>query len=508
MAQSIYEGYPSEPEPIIAGNINVLARPQIRTRKKTDDSIVVDPTGPIVSTLIVTTLTKTIDGISRDINLPLLSANGKTIYTKTQAWEQYKKDGLHLGIFEREKKSYKSSSGLLESKFIAVIAAEKLSELEKIRVESFARLNLSEYSNGNDYSIADTTDIQDIISIFNITGLRRNESETLARRMTSLTVSYSDKASTEVSVQYLDTDYSLTGSGVIGGNVDEDRRYFDLRRDVIYRGRPYEIGEVSTAPGTGGSPVVNIRCWPKNVQLMKRDKKPELIAGTNGFEYAQSVARRYGMPFVGQKTGKQQALFKARTSSGADSSVWTVLTEAAGQNQYQLFEVDGQLIYGSLQWMLWRFGLSSRVSPKGITQKYIELFYNPILTDNGAVNTLVETPVGTFGTAASSLVYDNTGIAKGDLQTRVDSKAFELTTWPDIRRSENDGLEGDGTATLKSPNGRLIRPGHTVYFSSVPGFFRGGYVVNGVSFSEFDSQPVQINFSTPQKPKDQKKPAE
>jgi hypothetical protein len=32
--------------------------------------------------------------------------------------------------------------------------------------------------------------------------------------------------------------------------------------------------------------------------------------------------------------------------------------------------------------------------------------------------------------------------------------------------------------------------------------------VSGVSFSEFDSQPVQINFNTPQKPKDQKKPTE
>lgn len=507
MPQSIYEGYPSEPEPIIAGNINVLARPQIRTREKADGSIVIDPAGPDVSTLITATLTKRINGELRDINLPLLSANGKNIYTPAQAWTQYQKDGLHLGIFEKIKKSYKSSDGSIGSKFIAVIAAEKLSELEQIRVNDLTKLNLSPYD-GNDYSISEKIDIQDIISIFNITGLRQNESETLAKRMTSLTVSYSDKASTEISVQYIDTDYSLTGSGIIGGNVSDDRRYFDLRRDVVYRGRPYEVGEVSTGPGAGGSPVVNIRCWPKNVQLMKRDKKPELISGTNGYEYAQSVARRYGMPFVGQKTGKQQALFKARTSSGADSSVWTVLTEAAGQNQYQVFEVDGQLIYGSLQWMLWRFGLSSKLSPKGITQKYIELFYNPLLTDNGAVETLVETPVGTFGAVASSLVYDDTGIAKGDLRTRVDSKAFELTTWPDIRRSENDGLEGDGTATLKSPNGRLIRPGHTVYFSSVPGFFRGGYVVNGVSFSEFDSQPVQINFSTPQKPKDQQKPTE
>jgi hypothetical protein len=459
MAQSIYEGYPSEPEPIIAGNINVLARPQVRTRKKSDDSIVIDPSGPNVSTLITATLTKRIDNVQRNINLPLLSVDGRTIYTEAQAWAQYQKDGLHLGIFEEKKVTYKLANGTSVSELIAVIAAKKLSELEQSRVDALRKLNQSTY-NSNDYNIARTTDIQDIISVFNITGLRQSESETLARRMTSLTVSYSSNASTEVSAQYLDTDYSIL-----------ENRYFDLRRDVLYRGRMYEVGDVTTAPGTGGSPIVNIRCWPKNVQLMKRDKKPELIAGTNGFEYAQSVARKYSMPFYGQKTGKQQALFKARTSSGVDSSVWTVLTEAAGQNQYQLFEVDGQLIYGSLTWLLWKFGPDTKVV-KEQTQKHIELVYNPALGNNGAFN------------------------------------GFELTTWPEIRRSENDGLEGDGTATLKSPNGRLIRPGHTVYFSQMPEFFRGGYIVSGVSFSEFDSQPVQVNFNTPQKPKDQKKPTE
>ncbi len=500
MNQSIYEGYPSEPEPYKPGNINVLARPQIRTRKKSDGSIVIDPAGPDVSTLITATLTKLIDNQKRDINLPLLSADGKTVYTEAQAWAQYQKDGLHLGIFDIAFRKYKSpKTGLDESKRISVIAAQKLSELEQLRVSALQKLNNSSY-NSNDYAISDKIDINEIISIFNITGLRRDESETLARRLLSLNVSYSSNASTEVSLQYIDTDYQIL-----------ENRYFDIRRDVLYRGRAYEVGEITTAPGTGGSPVVNIRCWPKNVQLMKRDKKPELIAGTNGFEYAQSVARRYSMPFVGQKTGKQQALFKARTSSGADSSVWTVLTEAAGQNQYQLFEVDGQLIYGSMQWMLWRFGLSSKQSIKGVTQKYIDLVYDPSKTNNGAVDTEVETSVYSYnprGGGPSSMVYADAGEVETKVITKVESKAFELTTWPEIRRSENDGLEGDGTATLKSPNGRLIRPGHTVFFSGMPEFFRGGYIVSGVSFSEFDSQPVQINFNTPEKPKDQKKPTE
>lgn len=502
MPQSIYEGYPSDPEPITAGNINVLARPQVRTRAKADGTIVIDPNGPDVSTLITATLKKRIDKETRYINLPLLSADGRTVYTEEQAWAQYLKDGLHLGIFEDKKIPYKSPvTGLVKLQLIAVTAAEKLSELEQLRTNVLKKLNNSPYDSRN-YTISNRTDINDIMSVFSITGLRQVESETLAKRMISLTVSYSDKASTEISAQYLDTDYSIISS-----------RYFDLRRDVIYRGRAFEVGEVSTAPGSGGSPVVNIRCWPKNVQLMKRDKKPELIAGTNGFEYAQAIARKYSMPFYGQKTGKQQALFKARTSSGADSSVWTVLTGAASTNQYQLFEVDGQLIYGSMQWLLWRFGLSSKQSVKNKTQQYIDLVYDPSKPNNGAVDTEVETTVYSFlpGSGGPSSLFWSIGEMVGEIVeekviTKIESKAFELTTWPEIRRSENDGLEGDGTATLKSPNGRLIRPGHTVYFSGMPEFFEGGYIVNGVSFSEFDSQPVQINFSTPQKPKDQKKP--
>jgi hypothetical protein len=156
--------------------------------------------------------------------------------------------------------------------------------------------------------------------------------------------------------------------------------------------------------------------------------------------------------------------------------------------------------------MLWKFGLSSKISQKGITQKYIELVYNPALDNNGAVDTEVETRINPREN--NGLWYDEVDTVPIIKKTKFESKAFELTTWPEIRRSENDGLEGDGTATLKSPNGRLLRPGHTIYFSSVPEFFKGGYIVSGVSFSEFDTQPVQINFNTPEKPKNQTKPKE
>jgi hypothetical protein len=57
-----------------------------------------------------------------------------------------------------------------------------------------------------------------------------------------------------------------------------------------------------------------------------------------------------------------------------------------------------------------------------------------------------------------------------------------------------------------SPNGKLIRPGHTVYLTTVPEHFLGGYLVADVSFSEFNPAPASISFQTPQKPKEQEKP--
>ena len=79
-------------------------------------------------------------------------------------------------------------------------------------------------------------------------------------------------------------------------------------------------------------------------------------------------------------------------------------------------------------------------------------------------------------------------------------------TYPSFRRSDNDPLEGDGSALVRKPNGQLLRPGFTALVGPKPTNMRGGYLITEVSFSELTPDPVQVTYRTPIKPVDQDTP--
>jgi len=192
-------------------------------------------------------------------------------------------------------------------------------------------------------------------------------------------------------------------------------------------------------------------------------------------------------------------LFKGR-GQNADESVWTVLTQTGSEGQFFVFEVDNTLVYGSGQWLMWKFGLAEKTNKKGQKQRYLDLRYKPDEPNNGAKaqRVRVEIPIGIDENG--EIIYD-TSIGYVE-----DNGIFELATWPSVRVSENDGLEGTGSCDLLSPIGRIVRPGHTIYLTSVPDRFVAGYLVQDVNFSEFTSEPVSIQLVMVQKPKNQKKP--
>lgn len=494
-SEPIYTGYPKWPVPIEWGNMILESRPQVRT--STANGITkINANGKDFSTLITATINLREKGKKIQINLPLLSTNGRKIYTQVEALAQYKKDGFHLGKFTLDKINYHKRSdpkGTTPLHYVAAVYAELLSISEGKKITA-QLVRLKTAFNAKDYSISESPSVEDVLNIFNISGLPDTEQRTVAGRLISLSVSYDWGQSSQIALSFYDPDYTMI-----------ENRYFDVRRDVTYRGLKYEIGSVTSGPGQGGSPVVNIQCWPKSVQLMKRDKRPQNIAGTNGYDYAKAIARAMNLGFAGRKSGKQQALVKASNST-TDESVWNVFTSSGTENAYIAFECDGQLIYGSQSWMLWKFGLSSKISPKGVPQKYIDLRYDPNKPNNGAIPAhMVEEPFFLYDDAL--LPGGGNPIIPTIIQTPVpDNGVFELTTWPNVEYSENNALQGNGSASVASPNGKLLRPGYTVYLTSVPPFFRGGYLVSSVSFDEFNNQPVQIQFQTPEKPKDQQKP--
>lgn len=494
MPTPIYTGYPVPPEapiePLEYGNINLAARRAVKIdtkTKKINPAATNDFEWATVYSVTLGPLSLSKFDFKVMVVVPSISDDGNSILTIRQALAKFENDGRHLGIFTTATRQLKNANGrVLGLKYLADDYAALLSRKENERVKNTPDPKTKIYD-AEDYdtssSFLDLSGSSFITDIFSITGLPREEQNFLSARLRSLSVSYSMNLHTELTATFFDEGYRLTSN-----------RYFDLRREYTYRGFQFEVGATETRPGPGGSPEVSVQFWPKAVQDLKRDKKPQAIGGTNGYEYARRVAQRVGWNFVGEKSNKQQAIFKSKGSS-TDESVWTVLQSVAGDNQYVVYEIDGVLVYGSMQWLLWKFGLSNRkktkiVSGKSkeITQYFLDLRYDPSQPNNGAT----QQPIARDGYAGQDTVVDN-GV-------------FELTTWPTVRRSENDGLEGSGSCSVMSPNGKLIRPGHTVFLTTVPEHFLGGYLVSDVSFDEFSPAPAEINFQTPEKPQNQDKP--
>lgn len=518
MPVPVFSGYPTPPnapEPLEYGNINIMARRAVKIVEKPKGTFKIDPFakngsfewGTVLS-IVVGPLEVKNYGKSMVV-LPSISDDGTRILSAVEATKKFEKDGLHLGIFDRKTNVVRTATETTlpaNRKFLAEVYAEKISELERQRLKNENEILEAQDSSDSskyDFSKTATPSVDFITKIFSIVGVEEEFKKSINERLTSLSVSYSMNQSTELSATFIDDDYSLTSAG-----------YFDLRRIFSYRGRKFEISGTETGGGQGGSPQVSVNLQPVVVQELRRDKKPEAISGSSGYDYARRVAASKGLAFVGEKSNKQQTVFKGSGSS-TDESVWDVLGRTSGDNQVSVFEVDGVLVYGSMNWMLWKFGLSQKTNKKGVTQKYLDLRYDPKTDNSGAVPQ--------YKILRREYVYQDldagTGLTVGTTDTSIpdfvdvyttvpDNGIFELTEWPRVRMSENDGLEGEGSCSVESPNGKLLRPGHTVFMASVPEHFRGGYLVTDVSFNEFDSEPVTVAFVTPQKPKNQQKPEE
>jgi len=300
--------------------------------------------------------------------------------------------------------------------------------------------------------------------ILQITDLYGASAEDFKNNLISVSVSYGMDLNPEISIEVIDEDYKMF-----------DSNYFVIRRDIMYRGRRYEIAEVSAKPGPGGSPSVVVKARNKALQQMRRDKLPNSVSGSSGYEYAGNAAKKFGLQFVGQQSAKTKSTFKARTGDG-EESVWDVLTRTAGDNQFVVFEVDGVLVYASQEWLLYKFG-SSYTTESGKTKKFVPLLFYP----NRNIKELVD----------ELLLGNHTDL-------------FELETWHDFSSSDNEPLAATGSCNVLMPQGGALRPGHTAICGPYPNYFFGAYLITEVSFSEGSPQSAQISFRTPEEPKDQK----
>jgi len=317
----------------------------------------------------------------------------------------------------------------------------------------------------------------------------------------SINVDYSMSMASELSFEVVDFD------GLMYAN-----NYFQIGSTVVYTtktGSPFaefnqnpfqsaarninlifEIANVTLGPGPGYAPLVQVKCYTKAIQQMKRDREPGSVGG-DGTAFVKRAAKKYGLNLFAENTSKQKQINKASGANQAES-LWDVLSGLATDAKFILFEADGTLFFCSQKFLLARWGTEQRIrdipikdrkpkGPKTKTENYIPLFFNP----------------------------------RREAITPVNNKFkyFEVLQRPSITRSDNNPLDAIGSAVISRKNGTLLRPGMTIEFfdfdsdatllNPISATTDGLFLIDTVSFQDKSTSPVQISFVKPErKPKD------
>ena len=310
-----------------------------------------------------------------------------------------------------------------------------------------------------------------------IASLPDNLQADISSMVTTVSVSYSMDASSELAFDVIDQDLTMARNN-----------YFILGRDVIYEtqtlGRVnsytgevrqvqqlFEIADVSVSQGPGGSAVYSIKCYTKAVQQMKRDKAPGAVKG-NGSAYIKNAARKYGLDFYCQETSKAKTITKA-SGSKQKESLWDVMRRLADDAKFVLFEIDGTIIFASEKFLMHKWGTNIR-------------YINTKVADPKTKKKKLKRVARRF----IPLQYPNGG--SGYVGT---PGYFRLIERPTIRRSANDPYAADGSCLAERFNATQIRPGMTAYVGIVPNM-SGYYLVTSVSYNEMTPDPVSIQFRT------------
>jgi hypothetical protein len=274
-----------------------------------------------------------------------------------------------------------------------------------------------------------------------------NVSVDISEAIISFDVSLTLDMSSQITIQIIDKDFRFAKAN-----------YFQIRRDVFYQDLIFEITRVDVQRSSSLEPVYSIVARSKNIQLMKRDKKPESFTGQTATQFASNIAQRFNMGFFGENTIKAQTIVKARNSKN-DESTWVVLERVASDNKFIVFETNNILFFTSEKNLLGKWG-------------------DPSYNFNGQ-------KIVPFGWPEPDLArFPNA------------NRKYVLLEMPTFGRSDDDPNEADGSLVVDRQNGRLLRPGMSIYVSGIPDF-EGVYLISSVEFSEGVPDPVRISFRTP-----------
>lgn len=271
--------------------------------------------------------------------------------------------------------------------------------------------------------------------------------QSVAPLITALDVSLSMDGASEIQFEILDVDFVLAKNNM-----------FLLRRNVFYRDQVFEIAATEVSPSPTDDPLIRIQARSKNIQLMKRDKKPESFREMTASMFGQMIADRFGMEYFAEKSEAVQTIIKA-SGNNNDESVWDVLSRLAGDLQYVLFETNNTLFFTGQENLLGKWG-----DPDYQTQN---MQFIPLVWPE-----------------------------QDETRFPGSTNRWVLLEQPSIRKSDDDPMSAQGSVVLDRLNGKFVRPGMTLYLEGIPDF-TDFYLVTNVSFSEGTVDPVRVDFRTP-----------
>ena len=307
------------------------------------------------------------------------------------------------------------------------------------------------------------------------------------------------------SILKINVDYTMGMSSELSFDVVDmggemlRRNYFEMGRDVIYTTntlvpfsidtfsrssgivapnrviQSFEIANVTVSQGPGYNPVVQVKCYTKAIQQMKRDRSPEKVKG-DGAEFVKRAAQKYGLKCFIEKTPEKKEIAKASGDKQAES-LWNVLEGLAQKSEYVLFEADGILFFCSQKFLMNKWG--SNIEYKFVTKrkpkepKYKEERFIPIY----------------FGNEIDAELTSEEIRAKNN---------FQVMQRPSVTRSQNNPLDATGSIVVGRANGTQLRPGMTIQLNGFSNY-DGYYLIESVNFEDISPNPVSVTFIKPER---------
>lgn len=266
--------------------------------------------------------------------------------------------------------------------------------------------------------------------------------------ITSVRRNYTLDAGTQITLSIYDEERKMLKAG-----------YFRNGNPYVWNKEAWIINAVSVSQGEGNGALIELELLEAVFHFLKNDFMPQNYRAANGFNFAQKVAKQYGLRFVGEKVKGKQQTIKVKAKNNTES-VWSVLQRSASDNQYLCFIANQTLFFASPKYIIGRWGTKKTTYKPAGKSKEEDFYYVP-------------------------LVYP----------TPQDTRDFFLVGMPSMRRALDSPKQAEGSASIFGLSGQNLRAGMTVMVYGLGSAFDNAYIITSVDFDDYSVEPAEINFA-------------